>query len=421
MKATDIAVVLLLLGVAQSGCSSPPKQEKFPGVVRVSQNGATLYFQAKQQYAVVRAQDPHGPALAKAMDGIVTQLDGAITNDPKCPLFYGKRGEMFLETGPDGYGRAELDLKKALELSEDWVPAWIAMADLEARRGQSDRALKWLNGADKAIQTVEERERQKPTAPFSIMGLGVSGPPPKNPNDPALEETQRRQLLLNWLQESEQWTIDSPSLLAPVSGATGAASVTVNSSNLIRRFHARADFERIVVRLRNGEKPAAVLPLFDRVFDWDPDLFPARIEKSVQLRANGDYRAAERLLRPYIDSRDPKLANNARLLYEMASIYTDWYIAEIKSADAESISRLAEQAFVRLHQVNPEHGPGWIKRAQLYAAAGAKAGKLATLKDAKQWLDNAKEALGLKQDTEEMRTIRDQIERAEKALAAGGT
>jgi len=108
-------------------------------------------------------------------------------------------------------------------------------------------------------------------------------------------------------------------------------------------------------------------------------------------------------------------------LYEMASIYTDWYIGEIKSADAESISRLAEQAFVRLHQVNPEHGPGWIKRAQLYVAAGSKAGKRKTLEDARQWLENAKESLGLKQDTEEMRTIRDQIDRAEKALAAGGT
>ncbi|HEY7120128.1 MAG TPA: hypothetical protein VH475_26305 [Tepidisphaeraceae bacterium] len=418
-------VLLAVLAVLAAGCTNSPKQEKFPGIVRPSQNGSKLYFRAKAQYAVVRSLDPHGPTLAKAMDSVLGDLDGTVANDPRCPLFFGKRGEMFLELGPDGYARAEQDLKKALELTEDWVPAWIALADLEARRGDAQRAAKWLDGADKSIQIIEDREHQKPTPPFRILGLEIGGEPPKDPNDPALEETQRRQLMFTWLQESEQWTIDSPSLLMPAvssasPGASGSSGVTVNQSNLIRRFRARVDFEKIVIRLRSGAKPADVLPSFDRVFQWDPDLFPARIEKAVQLRAAGDYRQAERLLRPYIDAGDPKLANNARLLYEMGSIYTDWYINDPKSPDSQQISRLAEQAFTRLHQVNPEHGPGWIERARLYATAGERGRKPTTLKDANQWLDNARQSQGLTQDSDEIRAVREQIDRAQKALQTSG-
>src|SRR5260221_2016807 len=96
----------LLATALALGCTTP-KQEKFVGITRVSQNGANLYFQAKGQYVVVRALDLTGEPLKQEMDKVMSGLDGAIVNDPKCPLFFGKRGEMFLELGPDGYARAQ--------------------------------------------------------------------------------------------------------------------------------------------------------------------------------------------------------------------------------------------------------------------------------------------------------------------------
>jgi hypothetical protein len=95
-------------------------------------------------------------------------------------------------------------------------------------------------------------------------------------------------------------------------------------------------------------------------------------------------------------------------------------MSEPGSTDAEQVSKLAEQSFTRLHKINPEHGPAWIERAQLYAAAGSNAGKPATLRDARQWLDNAAKVMQLKADTPEMKKIRQQIEQAERKLAGGG-
>src|SRR5437660_12046103 len=79
----SVAWLPALLLAAGCGGSKPP--EKFQGINRVSQNGSALYFQARDAYAEVRAKDPHGPPLQQAMDRVVILLDGAVTNDPKCP------------------------------------------------------------------------------------------------------------------------------------------------------------------------------------------------------------------------------------------------------------------------------------------------------------------------------------------------
>jgi tetratricopeptide (TPR) repeat protein len=154
------------------------------------------------------------------------------------------------------------------------------------------------------------------------------------------------------------------------------------------------------------------LPMFDKVFEWDPDFFPARIEKAAEYRKAGQPREAERMLRPYIDSRDPKVADNCRLLYEMGAIYTDWYIQGGSEKETADASRLAEEAFTKLHRLNPRHATGWIKRAELYTVAGTRAKRKDTLKDARQWLANAREIL--KTDTPEMQRIAKQISEAEK-------
>jgi hypothetical protein len=121
------------------------------------------------------------------------------------------------------------------------------------------------------------------------------------------------------------------------------------------------------------------------------------------MRKLAEYREAERLLRPYIDSPDPKLSGNARLLCEMGTIYTDWYIQDSQAPDAEQLSKNAEACFVRAIAVNPQHAETWIKRAELYAVAGTRAKRPDTLTDARKWLSNAREIL--KTDTPEIKHV----------------
>ena len=77
------------------------------------------------------------------------------------------------ELGPDGYARAEQDLNQSLKLSEDWVPAWIALADLEVRRGHTAKSRSYLDSADKGIQSLQQAVNTKPPPPFQIRGLVI--------------------------------------------------------------------------------------------------------------------------------------------------------------------------------------------------------------------------------------------------------
>ena len=408
-------VGLLILSSLLTGCAVK-QPEKFVGVNRVSANGAKFYFDAKKEYGIVRALDLSGPPLATAMDRVITLMDGAVTNDPKNPLFVGKRGDLFIELGPDAYDRAESDLMHALKITEDWVPAWIGLSELAARRGNLQLAMQHCMSADKALGVIEQREGKNPVPTVKIYGLTIFGPAAqvKDFHDPKLAETERRQLMLTWLQEEEQFVFESPTLLTSVGDGKG-----VNSGNLMRRLHARIEFQQILVQMRSGEKGGSLLAKFDRVLQWDPDFFPARVEKAATMRKLAMYRDAERLLRPYVESKDPKLSNNARLLYEMASIYTDWYIQEPESKEAEKISKLAEECFTKLVNVNQNHAEGWIKRAELYATAGSRAKNAATLADARRWLNNAREIL--KTDTPEIKRVEGLINQPLKPPARQGT
>jgi tetratricopeptide (TPR) repeat protein len=351
------------------------------------------------------------------MDSVMNYLRAAVDNDPKCPLFLGKRGEMLIELGPSGYEQAEGDLNQALKLSEDWVPSWVALADLEARRGQIERANKYLEGCAAAIESLENKNKRTPIPPFRIMGLTInleSPPPGKSPDDPALKEADRRALIMNWLQASEQWTIDSASLMMQTGKTPGA--MTVNTGNLMRRLRAKMEYERAVIRMRENARPQEVIPILDKALEWEVNYFPARIEKAAELRRAGNVREAADILQPYLDPTKypPTVSNNARLLYELGAIYTDWYANE----GNEALLPKAEECFKKLHGygdvqgINPRHVSGWIKRAELYAIAGQRANRKDTLRDARRWLANAREVL--KTDTPEMKRIAQRIDDAEK-------
>ena len=406
------AVVLSILALAPlTGCNTSPAPARVcEGVRLVSVNGATLYSQARTYYTGIRILDLQGKPLEQEMNNVMRLLDGAITNDPKCALFQTKMADMQMEAGQvQAAGSA---YEQTRQLCEDWVPAWIGMAHVSTRKGDLDSARNYLRGATASLNQIQGAAKPLEDVPDFWSALGLNIPrqkqPDKSPNDPSLSDDESLQLLVNHLQESEAWTIENPGLL--IQGQGGVSQV--QPGKLFRRVHARIEYHYALIELQAGTGPDAVLAKLDRSLEWDPDFFPAKIEKAAQFRLSGKLQEAERLLRPYLDSADPKLSNNGRLLYEMAGIYTDWYV---KEKDTQLADR-ADAYFSKLHTLNPKHAEGFVKRAELYLATGTALKRNDILDNAITCVNHARTIRG--SDTPEATKLRADIAKAKAAIGS---
>jgi tetratricopeptide (TPR) repeat protein len=405
-SAASLAVIVLLLSLTGCNTPAPATPRICPGIVPVSRNGADYYAKARAQYALIRAQDLRDEPLNQQMTQVLRQLDGAITNDPRCMLFHTKQADMLIEAGQGN--KAQEHYETARKICEDWVPSWIGLADLATRNGAYSDARSYLKSAQAALDHIAGQTKSKEATPdfFAILGINIpkQQAPGKSPDDPSLSDDDALRLVVNHLQESEAWTIENPGLL--IQGATPGTTI-VQSANLTRRLRARIEYQTVLIRLAEKASPADLLKGLDYVLQWDADFFPAKIETAVQLRATGNHQEAERILRPYVDSSDPKLANNGRLLFEMASIYTDWF----KQGKDSKVADLADEYFDRLHKVNARHAEGYVKRAELYLAAGTLFKRPDTLKAAIHCLDQAKSIYG--KDDAAITALRGQIAKAQ--------
>lgn len=402
--------LLALLG----GCSntpSKPKADLCPGVVRVSNSGASLFSAAQQRYAQIRLMDLQGKRLESELSEVMKLLDGAITNDRRAAIFHSKMGDIRLEAGQ--VGQAEGYYNRSRELCQEWVPAWIGLAKVATQRGDLAGADSYLNSAAQAMAKLERgaepKAKQQPN--FFLAALGVNLPatpePKKDPNDPTYEEDEKLRILVSWLQANEAWVVENGGLVSP----TGELKV-VKTGDLFRRLKATIAFQRVLMTLAEGAEPQAVLTGLDYVLQWDPNYFPARIEQAVQLRKLNNFKDAERLLLPMVaNPANPVLSNSAKLNYEMAAIYTDWFkqTKEARTADA------ADQFFSKLHTLNGEHVDGYIKRADLYLAAGTEFKRDETLVAGLTCLDHARNNLG--RETPEIASLRTQLQQARQKIA----
>lgn len=403
---------VLLIGL--TGCTSTPKTSttKNVGVSLVSRNGVALFQQAKQRYVQIRARDLQGDELTAEMSNVLKLIDGAIANDPRCVLFHAKLAQMYLESGQ--INRAYAGYDKARSLSQDWVPAWIGMADVAARKGEYKAARSHLASAQKALDKIQGNTKKEKRPPdfFEIIGLNIPrkaevGQGAKDPNDPSLSEDEALRLQVVWLQESESWTIENPALLSQ-----GAGRTTVQDGNLFRRLRARIAYHHALIDRAEGKPHSEVVKGLDYSLQWDPNFFPSKIELAVMMRMQGQYQSAERLIKPYVDTSEPALANNGRLLMETASLYTDWF----KQTKEAALADQADIYFDRLHKLNKSHAPGYVKRAELYLAAGSTLNRADTLRTGIACLDAAKQSLG--KETTEIASLRSDLETALKK--AGG-
>jgi len=235
-----------------TGCTSTPKTKATHcvGVILVSQNGIGLLERAKQQYANLRVRDLHGDALTAEMNNVLKLLDGAIANDPRCVLFHSQLAQMYLESGQ--INRAYVGYDKSRDLCQDWVPAWIGLADVAARKGEYKAARSHLRSAQSALDKAQGNTKKKKREPdfFEIIGLNIprTQEAGKDPNDPSLSEDESLQLLIVWMQESESWTIENPGLLAKKSNRT-----FIQHGRMFRRIRARIEYHRALIDRAEGK------------------------------------------------------------------------------------------------------------------------------------------------------------------------
>ncbi len=403
-----VAVGVMLM----TGCKTTPKptESHCVGVSLVSQNGVGLYENAKRRYGQVRARDLRGEALESEMNDVLKLLDGAVANDPRCVLFHSKMAQMYLESGQ--VNRAYAGYDKARRLCQDWVPAWVGLADVAARKGEFSAARSHLRSAQKALDKIQGNTKSKPRPPdfFDMLGLNIPRKPEpgRNPNDPSLTEDERLRLIVVWLQDAEAWTIENPGLVMQQANRT-----FVNHAGLMRRLRADIEYHHALLDQAEGKSSAEVVKRLDYSLQWDPDFFPAKIEMASLMYKQGQYQSAERILKPYVDSEDPKLSNNVVLLLEMASVYTDWY----KQSKETALADEADKYFDRLHKLNKSHAAGYVKRAELYLAAGTELKRIDSLKAGLDCLDAAKQALG-GQDTDKMAELRKQLSDASQKIGS---
>lgn len=379
-----LGTTLLLMLFLLVGCKTTPT-EKPSNLTLVSRNGTSLYQKAQSRYAKARAMDLQGPELEKEMSAVLADLDAAIVNDPGCPLFYSKTGDVLAELGQ--YGKAFEYYEQARKLHEDWAPAWIGLAAVSIESGRVENAAGYLDGAKLALGTLTGRvdpDRKEPTL-LELLGLNVRVDPGPNPDDPSLDKQAGRQLMLGWLAATEAWTIENPSLVQSAGGR-----MTLSQASVDRRVRARIEYLRAMIKKSSDEGVQAVAKQLDYALQWDPDFFPAKLELALTYHGNGQHREAERLIRPFMDSGDPKLVNNARLLFVMAQVYAAWFAQQPDVDKAE----LADGYFSRLHSLNPNHASGYIARAEFYLASGKHFKRPDTLKAGIRCLDEAKRVLG---------------------------
>ncbi|MEM7624457.1 MAG: tetratricopeptide repeat protein [Planctomycetota bacterium] len=419
-----LALLVLLPGLGLGGgCESTASKPRVSENIRlVSENGSALYFQAKDTYAGVRQRDLQGDTFTTEMDKVLRLLDAAVVNDPGNPLFRSKRADVWLELGQ--FDLAQKGYDNARLITEDWVPSWVGTADIALINGDYELTDAMLTSAWSAVRGAEDSlpKFEDPFAQlFAIVGLNIFiQPSVQHPDDPTLSAVDRQRLLTHWLQESESWTIENPDLKTAVPGGVGQVgggrNQTVNTAGLFRRLRAGILYRR--ARLTQANPPPPVTEpaedatatskskkkkakepppppptpqdWLDQALTWDPNYFPAKLMRAELYVEAGRVRDAERILRPYLNSSDPKLAHNGRLLLAMANIYAVWF----DQAPSPELADDADTFFVKLHELNPRHTQGYLDRARFYLATGTHFERPDTLRAGLACLNTAEGLLG---------------------------
>ncbi len=353
--------LLLTLALLTGGACTPARKPY--NVSQVSRNGAGLYLAALQRRWESQARDERGRERRESLSTVVRELKAAVSNDPTCSLFHSKLGEVLLNAGQGDLAKDSFDTSLDL-CADDWVPGWLGLAQWATERipldpAKIEEADHYLFRAEQAIKNIRLRWSELPTDQRGSLGLGKLGLPVDSTDDGLPSERAGVGLVIDWLCANEH-----PALFA--------------GTSVFRRLRARIGYQAALIAAARGEPASTVINHLLVSHRSDPDFVPAQLERARQHHKRGEYANAEDILLPVLRA-NPLYRDSAELRFELARIYSGWCLETF----ADEQCHKAEEAFVRLHEINDNHIEGWLARAEMNYAVGGRLGKRA-------WLDNAK-------------------------------
>lgn len=352
----------LLVAAMAAGCAAPGDGYT---IHAVSAQSLSYYRSARGVHKDILSTTP--AAVGDKADSMFRHINGSIQVAERCPLYYSRRGVLYLEQGQ--LHKAYVDLKRSVELCEDWVPGWLGLArwatiKAAAHPESVQDAEHFIEEAWGAVDTLDQRADEALAGATGTRFDSGSDRYGASRDAPALTRGWQTRLMLSWIEEEEAWVVERTPPSPPIAAK---ATVQARAGTLLRRLRAKIAHREAALAVVRGDPPDAILAMLDRVRDWDPDFAPALIDKAMVFRTLERFQEAESCLHSFFSrNADPSYRRNPRLRYEAGSLYHDWYLSEKRAEYFD----LAEREFgYLLNDLDSEHADAWRKRGLLRIAA----------------------------------------------------
>jgi len=327
MNSTRAAFVLALL----AACSAPRASSSRAPDVFWPTEASQVHHERAQQRWIRHASEREQPA-ARGYEEVLEELALARAGDRRIALYPGLAGRVHLDAADvaalAGNERelarhleaARADFREARDLSEDWIPAHLGLAQVARKDERWDDAEKHLKDAIEATGRALGPIDRDPTLRELIFGR----PRPRRPD--ALSayptEAERRDLLADQLALSETWGYNQPE-----GAGYGLPAEGLSGTQLLRRFRDRIGLERAYLRLarelasgtdRRSAFSSFVATIERDVLAREGDLVEAYLARAEGRRELGDLDGAISDLS--FLTANPLLRRNATLAQGLADV-----------------------------------------------------------------------------------------------------
>lgn len=351
-----------LLLAAVGACASPGKSARPVDVFWPTEASFQHLERAHARWMQHFTQ--HDVSPRRAFDEVLEELSLARASDRRIALFPGLEGRVHVDAADaaavagDARGfeehmeAARQAYRDARDLSDDWIPAHLGLAQI-ARRDQrwEDAEEHWVHARDAAARAMGPIERER-----TLGELLFGRKRPKGPDalSPYPTEKERRALLLDQLAEAELWSFNQPAGAELGVGADG-----LKGTDLLRRTRDRLALERAYLRLArdlaDGQDRRSSFADFVATIDRDVLAREGDLIEAYQARAQGRQEVGDALgavsdLEHLV--AHPMLAGNAELRTQLAGLRAGldleaaeraagtWMREEVPDALQDAIGRL---------------------------------------------------------------------------------
>lgn len=312
--------LVVIVALALSGCRA-----EIPDLSPISRQAIEDYRDARTIYLEAIASGVKGDDLRLSLQSALELLEGAIDKPPPQPMYLAAKADLLARDSTQPDLVLENAYHDVLRLCPQWIPAYVALAGLAAKRGALGEAATLLDRGEEMLAELEDfqpREWIPPWHPDFWFGLPFY--------DPTLPEEARHAAIYDQLAASFTWhdglrqSEDSPvDSVQPIAVALGA------------RLRARLLFERTRIRElvaaagsdRRENQCRMLYAIDEQVLRIDPEFLEAESLRVELLTELGQYRAAERVLIGLTNPKRTRLSRDARFLGALMRVYLGWLIA----------------------------------------------------------------------------------------------